>query len=405
MIEFKLWKNLVFYTSVVVLGYGPSAVSQTKSDNEAGIRCDLNLDQCAQKPLTEVQLGKSLFLGDQVVSDLELLREEYLRNGQDLTAVIIARAGTNLDQFQLVTEKNGKESLQDMISRLIAETASSSQGHDGGPVATQGTIGNLVLRDNYNKTEPFEYSHAGIAFRLNAGSKTDLHGDSGSDSGEWRVAHLLYGCKKPKGTADESSLIRASRSYKDTVVRFFSDSMSAYRAKLVIPTQDVQRRLRGLLMTRGGVEGIREERLIPHYNALARYTDLSQANSNQFVLEGIVSVMKGDGKQTVSREEAIRMLTDSGFSSSKLTPTGLATVAVQVPFFQTLISNMMPTVCFKGQPELAKYGIGEVVTVNSVINWMKRNSYIHDIVETAVPAEDLEQIERIVPKPENLKSK
>lgn len=97
------------------------------------------------------------------------------------------------------------------------------------------------------------------------------------------------------------------------------------------------------------------------------------------------------------------MLTESGFSPSKLTPTGLATVALQVPFFQTLISEKMPTVCFKGQPELAKHGIGEVVTVNSVINWMKRNSLIHDIVETAVPSEELEKLERLVPKPENLK--
>lgn len=345
--------------------------------DDSSVSCDLEQDRCSGKPLSASQSDKSMFLADKINQDLENLYQKSKAEGKDLKVVVIGRMGSDLTKFKILNDDGGKQTLQNLIDKLINESRFSPSSEVG--MQTSDRIEYSALQKQIDKSQSLKYSHLGIAFR-----NFELKSDDGKDviagpgTGKWAFYHLLYSCNKPEGLANQGEYIKSSHIFKGTVHSFFYDHLSGYDAELVIPTQAIQDNLENILLQKRQAYRFQND----HYNAATKFDDLSQQNSNQFVLEALAAAMKPEGV-VISRETAIQALKETGFGASKLVPSGLFTV-INLPFVQKLISSMMPTVCLKSQPELKKYGIGEIVTANSVVNWMKRNNMVDQVVETSL---------------------
>lgn|SRR6185437_10280148 len=130
------------------------------------------------------------------------------------------------------------------------------------------------------------YSHVGIAWRDHP-------------RGRWTMVEELNQC----GT-------RHSALFDDGFGNFFLDDMFAYRAKFVVPSADVQRRIAALLARRDG--GRMHD---PRYNMIAYPHSTRDQNSNQWVLETLASAL--DPKVT-TRTDAQVWLERQGYVPTKV---------------------------------------------------------------------------------------
>jgi hypothetical protein len=350
--------------------------------------CDLNQDKCSAKPLDEAEANKSLFLADQINQQLEDMYNKSKLEGKDLKVVIIGRQGSDLTKFKILKDNNGKDSLAKVISDLLAESKAAKLSSEIGSVSDSASISYDALLSKINKSENLKYSHLGIAFRnLDLKHPDDQQQITGVGTGKWAFYHLLYACKKPEFLEQQGDYIKSSHIFKGTVQSFFFDRLSGYDAEFIVPTQMIQDNLENILLQKRQAYSFQQN----HYNAAAKIDDLSQQNSNQFVAEALAAALKPEG-QVTSRETALQVLKETGFAANKLAPTGLMSV-MTLPFIQNLISGMMPTVCLKSQPDLKKYGIGEIVTANSVVSWMERNNMVDYKLEIGISKNVIKELE------------
>lgn len=352
--------------------------------------CDLNQDRCSSKPLTDQQFDKSIFLADKVNIKLEELYQKNLKKGRDLKVVLVARMGSDLSQFKILKDNQGRDSIQTIIDELVTESkqgASTDFNAQGAP----NSISYQALMSRVEKYETLKYSHLGIAFRNLVIKDNKGQPITGPAQGEWAFLHLLYSCNKPENM-QSGEYIKSSHIFRGTVASFFMDQLSGYKAQLIVPQQDVQDNLEKILVSENKVYNFQTNQ----YNAAARVNDLTQQNSNQFVLEAVAAALAATPSYSLavsSREEAKIFLQNTGYAASKLAPSGLYTI-LNAAFIQKFISNMMPTVCFKSQPELKEYGVGEIVTSNSVVNWLQRNKGIESILEIDIGREIEKELSR-----------
>lgn len=368
------------------------------------VSCDLEQDRCSQSPLKGADADKSLFLADQVNQELEDLYQKNLALGKDTKVVLIARRGQNTKKFKILKDNGAKEDLATLVKRLQEESKvifeeRKRYDYDSSPTSNQtlseGHILGEALKNNFDKDDGLKYSHLGIAFRNKVllspeDQKTPI---TGPGTGKWTFYHLLYSCDKPEGLEEQGEYLKKSHIFKGTVHAFFFDHLHAYTAQVIVPTQNIQNALEDMILNKRQSYNFQQD----HYNAAAKFQDLTQQNSNQFVLEAVAAATRPAG-EVMSRAAAIKVLEQTGYGASKIAPTGLMSV-LTVGRIQKLVSGMMPTMCLRTQPELKDYGIAEIVTSNSVLNWMKRNNLVDQVFETGL-GEDLEnQLERFNRKP------
>lgn len=365
------------------------------------VSCDLEQDRCSQSPLAGADADKSIFLADQVNEELESLYQKNLALGKDTKVVLIARRGQNTKKFKILKDDGAKENLQQLVSRLQAESkvlvdernrySDSPQFSNSGDV-----IDGEALEKNYDKDDKLKYSHLGIAFRnkvlFSPEDKTTPI--TGPGTGKWTFYHLLYSCDKPEGIEEQGEYVKKSHIFKGTVHSFFYDHLNAYTAQIIVPTLEIQTNLEDMILNKRKAYSFQQD----HYNAAAKFEDLAQQNSNQFVLEAVAAAMRPEG-QVLSRNSAIQVLKETGYGASKIAPTGLMAV-LKVGWIQNLVSTMMPTMCLRTQPELKKYGIAEIVTSNSVLNWMKRNNLVDQVFETGLDEKLENTLEELNKRPE-----
>ena len=365
------------------------------------VSCDLEQDRCSASPLKGEQADKSVFLADQVNEELENLYQKNLALGKDVKVVLIARRGQNTKKFKILKDDGAKENLEQLVSRLQAESkviieerrrySDSQTTH-----YSSDYIDGQALENNFDKNDRLVYSHLGIAFRnkvlVSPEDKTTPI--TGPGTGKWTFYHLLYSCDKPEGIEEQGEYIKKSHIFKGTVHSFFYDHLNAYTAQIIVPRQDIQNNLEDMILNKRKAYSFQQD----HYNAAAKFEDLSQQNSNQFVLEAVAAAMRPEG-EVLSRESAINVLRQTGYGASKIAPTGLMSV-LKMGWIQNLVSSMMPTMCLRTQPDLKKYGVAEIVTSNSVLNWMKRNNLVDHVFETGLDKELEKELERFNKKPD-----
>lgn len=353
------------------------------------ISCDLEEDRCSRAPLSPTDSDKSLFLGDQVNQALEDLYQKNLALGKDTKVVLIARMGQNTKKFKILKDSDGKDSIQTIYKRILDQSREAQMSSSQNSIAGD-SIDYSTLMNNINKEDELKYSHLGIAFRNFAlkSPEDKTTNITGPGTGKWAFYHLLYSCDRPEGLEEQGEYIKKSHIFKGTVHSFFFDQLSDYKAQFIVPNQSVQNALEDMLLKKRQVYNFQQD----HYNAAAKFEDLDQQNSNQFVLEAVAAASRPDG-QVLSRESAIGVLKETGFSGSKIMPTGMFSV-LKMSFVQKLVSKMMPTLCLKSQPELKKYGMAEIVTSNSVLNWMRRNKLVDEVFETGLEKGLVKEIEK-----------
>lgn len=389
-------KTLMSLTSLFVTA---SILSQSVWAD--AVTCDLEQDRCSRASLKGAELDKSVFLADQVNLELEKLYKQNLALGKDTKVVLIARRGQNTKKFKILKDNGAKESLQDLIVRLQAESKaifqyrnrfsdSTSNGNEYiGTQYIEGTIEGEALANNYDNEDRLKYSHLGIAFRNMSLEDEDKKIATGPGTGKWAFFHLLYSCDKPEGLNEQGQYIKKSHIFEGTVHSFFNDHLNAYSAQVIVPTQEIQNNLEEILLKNRAVYAFQQD----HYNAAAKFEDLKQQNSNQFVLEAVAAALRPAG-EVLSRARAIKVLQETGYRASKIAPTGLMSV-LKVGWIQNLVSSMMPTMCLRTQPDIKKYGIAEIVTSNSVLNWMKRNNLVDQVFETGLSKELDDYLEEV----------
>ena len=168
--------------------------------------------------------------------------------------------------------------------------------------------------------------------------------------GPFTVVHMLNHC----GEAD-------SDLYIEGLANFFLDDPFAYDARVVVPSVQVQRALAARLL------GDTSRRLHdPRYNMVARPRSNTSQNSNQWVLELLVSALEdADLKST---RAAIHALPSMGSFRGDM---------IRISRWKRLGGIFQANVNFFDQPLgnrlRSKY---EIVTVRSVVRWLETTGHL-----------------------------
>lgn len=183
------------------------------------------------------------------------------------------------------------------------------------------------------------WSHLGLAYR---------------QGGAWRVVHELNRC----GTA-ESGL------YRQGLGEFFLDRLWRYEAALVVPTPDVQARLRPVLQDDGRVARLHT----PAYSMVAYPWAETYQQSNQWVLETFAAALE-PAASTRRRAQAWLQLQDYRPGVLHLGPlTRLGARATTA------------SVAFDDHPAAKRFGDRiDTATADSVLEWLVRRGFGREVV-------------------------
>lgn len=355
-----------------------------RSVASSGKLCDLKADRCSDKPLDQAEVTKVIALSDEVAAKLVEIEANEKKMGRDFKIAIIARQGSDLKKFKVLQDNAGSgpgNPFENMIKDMMIKTRKGDDdesGRRGFPIVTAG-IRDDVLKANFDPVRSLKYSHIGIAVRNLP--LVDANGKQMKDpsKGRWAVMQLLYSC-------DEG---RRSYIYSGTIQNFFYDHLAEYGAQILVPSPDVQANLETILVDKY----LKNSWLEKHYNALALPYDLEQQNSNQWVLEVLAAAQQAPGK-ILTREQAHEVLRETGYATTKVTPTGLYS-AIRIRPIQKIVSHFMPVACMSGQPNIAKYGVGELISALSVEEYLERNRQILSKYEVKVPDDLMKSIDEI----------
>jgi len=169
------------------------------------------------------------------------------------------------------------------------------------------------------------YSHMGFAVREHP-------------AGAWSVVHKLNRCG-----STESAL------YDEGLVNFFADAPHRYQAGIWRLAPAAQRRLKAALL---GEEARTYHQ--PHYNVVAYPFDTRYQNSNGWVLEMLAFAYAGEGEAWLKAHAYLPTQVEANI----LTRFGARFVNAQIVF------DDLP-------PALLRAGQIQVVTVDSVIAWLR----------------------------------
>lgn len=349
-------------------------------DSKTPIKCDLDSDKCNGKPLDPTQTAKTFFLADQVAEKLlEIERTEKLA-GRDFKVALIGRRGSKLSKFQPLKDKdaNGQVMTVDqLVQTLVQQSQNIPNSGEGGNSGSL-TINPMVMRDYFDRSRNLKYSHLGIAVKNLVIKDKDGKIRTNPENGHWAIVHLLYSCEDSK----------RSYVFKGTLAHFFYDHLFEYGAEILVPEQTLQNNVEKIIKTDySGNNWIEKQ-----YNAIALSNDLNQQNSNQWVLEVLAAAMFEPGT-IKDRAQAQAALRATNYHETKVTPTGLYT-AITIPLVSKMISNIMPTVCMMYQPNIQKYGIGEIISALSLEEYLLTNKRLQASYEVELTKQDTEDIDK-----------
>jgi len=170
--------------------------------------------------------------------------------------------------------------LADKLERALAAAATG--------VALVARVGSDLSGLRFENGERPRYTHVGVALRA---------------GGEWRVHQLL--------NTDEGS---EGHLYRHTLVEFFRDDPFEYRAAVLLPSQELQRRIRWALES-GAAEALHS----PRYSRIAFPFSTRYQSSNQWVVEVVAAAETGSSR----RASVQRHLAAQGLRPSVLRTVGL----------------------------------------------------------------------------------
>ena len=176
------------------------------------------------------------------------------------------------------------------------------------------------------------WSHLGIAYR--------------TDEGTWRVVHKLNQC----GSATASV-------YRQGLGDFFLDDLWRYQAAWVVPTPEVQQKLRALLQSRERTLDLHE----PRYSMTSYAWGQTYQQSNQWALETLAEAME---PATIgSRAQAQAWLRFKGYAPTVLQLGPLTRLGGRMT---------RANVAFDDHPPQDRFADRiATVTVDSVFDWME----------------------------------
>jgi hypothetical protein len=325
------------------------------ADSKTPGLCYKQTPKCNYRQLTQAEVDTATAMSDEVAYQLKQIDHLERAQNREFKIAIIGRSGTDLGKFQILKDTNSQNQLLNMdqlFSQIKTESEQINMSSDGG---TSGQINYQVVRSYFDKDRKMDFSHVAIAMKNHPKSDKNFH---------WQVMHLLWTCDKdPARNVNEGD-----RSYiwEEGLGAVFADDMKRYRAQIMVPKQNLQNRLESILLK--GKLGANWHN--KKYNAAALADDLDQQNSNQWVLEVLAAAIRPEGEVT-DRAGAQQVLAKTQFLPTKVTPTGLYRL-MTLP----LVGNLLPgTVCMKRQKYFGQ-GFGEIISVLSIEDYMKRNQML-----------------------------
>ncbi len=331
-----------------------SAMTESADSKTPGL-CYKQTPKCNYRQLTQAEVDTATAMSDEVAYQLKQIDQLERAQNREFKIAIIGRSGTDLTKFQVLKDTNSQNQLlnmDQMFAQIKSESAQMSYSSEGG---SSGQINYQVVRSYFDKDRKMDFSHVAIAMKNHPKSDHNFH---------WEVMHLLWTCDKdPARNVNEGD-----RSYiwEEGLGAVFSDDMKRYRAQIMVPKQNLQNRIESILLK----EKIGANWHNKKYNAAALADDLDQQNSNQWVLEVLAAAMRPEGEIT-DRSGAQQVLAKTQFLPTKVTPTGLYSL-MTLPF----VGNLLPgTVCMKRQKYFSQ-GFGEIISVLSIEEYMKRNQLL-----------------------------
>lgn len=213
------------------------------------------------------------------------------------------------------------------------------------------------------------YSHLGFAYKQ----------QDGSGPAVWRVLHELNEC----GTA-ESAL------YRQGLGDFFMDDMWRYEAVAVVPLPDIQAKLMAVITDPQLFARMHHKR----YSMVAYVWGLKYQQSNQWATETFAMAMAPeDSKTGFTREQAQSWLRSNAYQPTTLKIGPLTRLGGRIT---------AANIAFDDHPNEKRYSDRiETITVDSVMDWMKRAGYVDRIITypsavgaLTVPQERVQQVAR-----------
>ena len=185
------------------------------------------------------------------------------------------------------------------------------------------------------------WSHLGLAYR---------DGKSGREGGQepavWRVVHKLNQCGSARADL-----------YRQGLGEFFMDDLHIYQAAFVVPTAEVQDKLKPLLQDNRRIDVMHT----PAYNMLAYPWAQQYQQSNQWAIETL-AYSQEPGATT--RERAQAWLRLKGYEPTVLRISPLTRLGARMT---------AGNIAFDDHPNDKRYSDRiETVTVDSVFDWLVR---------------------------------
>jgi hypothetical protein len=177
------------------------------------------------------------------------------------------------------------------------------------------------------------YSHLGFAHR--------------NAEGQWLVTHKLNIC----GTADAFL-------YRQGLGEFFLDDLYRYEAAWVVPTQDIQQKLKLVLENKSRVVAVNHQA----YNMVSYPWSQRYQQSNQWAIETLAVAMEPG---IYSRQQAQSWLQFKGYQPSTLNINAFTRLGGRIT---------SANVAFDDHPSEKRFADRiETVTVDSVFSWLQRS--------------------------------
>ena len=184
------------------------------------------------------------------------------------------------------------------------------------------------------------YSHLGFAYQESDGQGGHV----------WRVMHKLNIC----GSAD-------SALYRQGLGEFFLDDLWRYEAAWVVPTPEVQTKLRTVLQDERRVVQMHHK----PYSLVSYAWGVKYQQSNQWALETLALAMDPNmAVASASRAQAQQWLMDKNYQPSTLKISALTRLGARLS---------SANVAFDDHPDEKRFSDRiETVTVDSVFAWLPR---------------------------------
>jgi len=169
----------------------------------------------------------------------------------------------------------------------------------------------------------------------------------------WEVMHLLNSC----GTSN-------SHLYKQGLLNFYIDDLFVNDTLLVIPTRDFQTKLLHTFRSKMALQLHKK-----HYSLIAYPFSTKYQNSNQWVLE---TLAHSNNTAANNRTEVQKYLQSSNYNPQ----------VIQVSALEKFGAGFKSNVALDDHPLAEQQSNSlSVVTVDSVVNWMKANNLVANSIE------------------------